>query len=82
VRTYKAAVTTACRQGEHSEFAWQRNYYEHIVRNERELNANPTLYSKQPAPMGAGSVTIDKTHGGCRHPPPLAIIWPISPLRK
>lgn len=39
VRTYKAAVTTACRQMGRDEFAWQRNYYEHIIRNERELNA-------------------------------------------
>jgi putative transposase len=39
VRTYKAAVTTACRQMGRDDFAWQRNYYEHIIRNERELNA-------------------------------------------
>lgn len=34
VRTYKAAVTTACRRAGHVEFAWQRNYYEHVIRNE------------------------------------------------
>lgn len=39
VRTYKAAVTTGCRSAHHPEFAWQRNYYEHIIRNERELRA-------------------------------------------
>jgi len=39
VRTYKAAVTTACRRIGRDGFAWQRNYYEHIIRNERELNA-------------------------------------------
>ncbi len=39
IRTYKAAVTTVCRRANHDEFAWQRNYYEHIIRNERELNA-------------------------------------------
>ena len=39
VRTYKAAVTTACRRIGRDDFAWQRNYYEHIIRNERELNA-------------------------------------------
>ena len=38
VRTYKAAVTTQCRRDGYGYFGWQRNYYEHIVRNEEELN--------------------------------------------
>ena len=38
IRTYKAAVTTACHSRQ-LDFAWQRNYYEHIVRNEQELAA-------------------------------------------
>jgi REP element-mobilizing transposase RayT len=39
VRTYKAAVTTACRSKGYIAFEWQRNYYEHVVRNARELDA-------------------------------------------
>jgi putative transposase len=38
VRTYKAAVTSACRKQGKIDFAWQRNYYEHIIRNEGDLN--------------------------------------------
>ncbi len=38
VRTYKAAVTTLCRRIGRDDFAWQRNYHEHIIRNEEELN--------------------------------------------
>ncbi len=38
VRTYKAAVTSMSRHLLHTEFAWQRNYHEHIIRNEDELN--------------------------------------------
>ena len=38
IRTYKSAVTTACR-GQQQDFAWQRGYYEHVVRNSRELDA-------------------------------------------
>ena len=38
VRTYKAAVTTLCRKGGHTYFAWQRGYYEHVIRNEDDLN--------------------------------------------
>ncbi len=37
VRTYKAAVTTRCQRAGYSEFSWQRNYYEHIVRDEDDL---------------------------------------------
>jgi putative transposase len=38
IRTYKAAVTTLCRRAGIAEFCWQRNYYEHIIRDEGELN--------------------------------------------
>ena len=38
IRTFKAAVTTQCRKNNYHFFEWQRNYYEHIVRNEDELN--------------------------------------------
>jgi REP element-mobilizing transposase RayT len=51
IRTFKAAVTTQCGKNRHPSFKWQRNYYEHIIRNEAELNRirqyilyNPTLW--------------------------------------
>jgi hypothetical protein len=34
IRTYKAASTRMIRQTANPDFAWQRNYYEYIVRNE------------------------------------------------
>ena len=37
VRTFKGAVTTQCRKGTYNFLGWQRNYYEHIVRNEDVL---------------------------------------------
>ncbi len=49
VRKYKGAVTARCRAIDHSEFAWHRNYYEHIVRNERELNAIRRYIRNNPA---------------------------------
>jgi hypothetical protein len=39
VRTYKAAVTRACRVANQGEFAWQQGYYEHVVRSPVELGA-------------------------------------------
>lgn len=38
VRTYKSAVTTRCRRAGYEDFGWQRNYYEHIVRDESDLD--------------------------------------------
>jgi REP element-mobilizing transposase RayT len=37
IRTYKTAVTHWCKQNDYN-FFWQRNYYEHIIRNENELS--------------------------------------------
>jgi REP element-mobilizing transposase RayT len=38
IRTYKAAVTTACRRAGFDGFRWQRGYHDRIVRNDRELD--------------------------------------------
>ena len=37
IRTYKAAVTTECRRIGHNEFRWQSRFYEHIIRDDWEL---------------------------------------------
>ena len=38
VRTYKAAVTTICRQNGIGEFVWQRGYHDHIIRDSDSLS--------------------------------------------
>ncbi|HHT9135222.1 MAG TPA: transposase [Candidatus Avalokitesvara rifleensis] len=38
VRGFKVGVVKWCRQNQYKHFAWQRNYYEHILRNKDELN--------------------------------------------
>ena len=38
-RTFKGALTKWCKNNCFEYFRWQRNYYDHIVRNEKELNA-------------------------------------------
>ena len=38
VRAYKAASTRLIRQADAPDFVWQRNYYEHVVRDEESLN--------------------------------------------
>ena len=37
VRSYKSAVSRWCSQNEHSQFAWQSRYYDHIIRDEQAL---------------------------------------------
>lgn len=37
IRSYKSAVTKWCNENDHT-FLWQRNYHEHIIRNEKELD--------------------------------------------
>ncbi len=39
IRAYKAAITRCIRQSGETGFGWQRNYYEHIIRDETALNA-------------------------------------------
>jgi putative transposase len=37
VRTYKAAVTTLARRSHLADAIWQRNYFEHVIRDEEDL---------------------------------------------
>lgn len=38
IRTFKAVTTRLIRVSGTSEFAWHQNYYDHIIRNETDLN--------------------------------------------
>ena len=38
IRSYKGAVYRECRRQGYDDFYWQRNYYEHIIRNDKDLN--------------------------------------------
>ena len=38
IRSYKAAVTHECRECGYHDFRWQRNYYDRIIRNDKELD--------------------------------------------
>lgn len=49
VRAFKAASSRRIRQAGADAFAWQRNYYERIIRNERELQATRQYIEDNPA---------------------------------
>jgi putative transposase len=38
IRAYKSTVSHWCKVNEHDYFRWQRNYYEHVIRNEDDLS--------------------------------------------
>ncbi|MBN1397626.1 MAG: transposase [Bacteroidetes bacterium] len=38
IRTFKAAVTTECRRRKFNTFHWQPRFYEHIIRDDKDLN--------------------------------------------
>lgn len=38
IRSYKSSVTHWCHVHGYDHFRWQRNYYEHVIRNEDDLN--------------------------------------------
>ncbi len=53
IRTYKAAVTRRIGREHNATGIWQRNYYEHIIRDEKDLQnktdyieANPSLWDE------------------------------------
>ncbi len=48
VRTYKAAVTTACHTAQ-LDFGWQRGYYEHVVRGAADLDRIRAYIHNNPA---------------------------------
>jgi len=48
VGTYKAAVTRRCRRVHRPDFGWQRNYYERILRDRRELHLTRRYIADNP----------------------------------
>lgn len=59
IRNYKAAMTIRCRRLGRYDFAWQRNYYEHVIRNERELDAIRVYIRNNPLKWA-----MDRDHPG------------------
>jgi REP element-mobilizing transposase RayT len=49
VRSFKAAITRAVRRDCDTRFIWQRNYFERVIRDERELSAFHEYIETNPA---------------------------------
>lgn len=61
IRSYKARVTRRIHQAGEDHFQWHRNYYERVIRNERELNAVREYIRSNPERL---LLTRDETVGG------------------
>jgi REP element-mobilizing transposase RayT len=70
VRIFKATVTGACRRAGCTQFAWQSGYYEHVVRNERELGLVRAYIRNNPAKWA-----LDHDHPDYRGPQPSTTPW-------
>jgi len=70
VRVYKAVATRSIRAGSDPGFAWQRNYYEHVIRDEGSLNrireyirVNPAWWAKDSENPSAGHANTSPSVG-------------------
>jgi putative transposase len=70
LRTYKSAVTLACRRAGHSGFAWQTGYYEHVVRDQLELERVRQYIRNNPAQWA-----LDHDNPDYHGRPPTATPW-------
>ncbi|PIZ73981.1 transposase [Candidatus Peregrinibacteria bacterium CG_4_10_14_0_2_um_filter_43_11] len=57
VRGFKSSVKLWCNQSGYSDFSWQSNYYDRIIRNERELNRIQSYIQDNPI-----NWEIDRNH--------------------
>jgi putative transposase len=49
IRSFKAATARTIRVAGHGEFTWQRNYYEHVIRHEKDLERVRLYIANNPA---------------------------------
>lgn len=49
IRSYKSAVTNWCHAHGYDDFAWQPRFYDHIIRNDKSLNAIREYIRNNPA---------------------------------
>jgi REP element-mobilizing transposase RayT len=61
VRAFKAISTRRIRTGSNSTLAWQRNYYEHVIRDEAELHCIRQYITNNPMQW-----EIDRENPHCR----------------
>jgi putative transposase len=68
VRSFKALATRRIRQSGVTAFAWQRNYYEHIIRDEESLNRIREYIRNNPLQWALDRENPHST-GAVRNPP-------------
>jgi putative transposase len=69
IRSFKAAVTRICRKNGSTAFAWQRDYYDHIIRDGHDLDRIRQYILDNPANWvnddnQPRNIQMDQTHEG------------------
>ena len=68
IRSFKSAVTNWCNKHDFSHFQWHRNYYEHVIRTEHELNSIREYIINNPLQWESDEnnpAKIKKANSGC-----------------
>jgi REP element-mobilizing transposase RayT len=71
IRTFKAAVTTRCRREGFPHFAWQSRFYDHIIRDGKDLDRVREYILENPANWLSDkeyprNIPMDSLHRGVR----------------
>jgi REP element-mobilizing transposase RayT len=81
VRFFKARSTRFIRKTIFPTFAWQRNYYERVIRNDDELNQTRQYILDNPAQWDADPENID-SHVRAGFPRPWDVVEPRNRARE
>jgi putative transposase len=60
IRTFKGAVTLGCRRRGFSDFNWQPRFYEHIVRDDKDLNIIRDYIANNPIQWASDEDNLSK----------------------
>ena len=61
IRSFKSSVTHWCKQNGFKNFRWQRNFYEHIIRDENELTRIRKYINENPLKWDSDKENITET---------------------
>jgi len=74
INHFKGNVKRWCNENGLEYFQWQRNYYEHVIRNEKELNnirqyiiSNPGNWSEDIENVKRNFAKVQTHHGASQH---------------
>ncbi|MGD1043949.1 MAG: transposase [Bacteroidota bacterium] len=62
IRSYKGVVSRECRKCGHHYFLWQRNFYEHIIRDDKDMNTIREYIVNNPLQWAVDKENLSRDH--------------------